>query len=169
MKFRLSIENKCRLDIDWKFKWWWNEEGQQLSIEMKKKKATIDSKWKCRLCLSDCLTTSICLFIWLSIEMKKCRLSIIGNTEKASHTHGRASLWSKGLLKMLYSFRALIGILLVGQLFVLPRISKMKISFLSIWLSIEMKIADWRLKRKLMPFLQLSALCPTDEYRSCQQ
>ena len=81
--------------IDWKsadyrLKWWWNGKGQ-LSIEMKI--PTTDWKWNCRSCLHDypILYIITCLSVGL----------LIGN-ERPSRT----SLWSKGLLKMLYSFRA---------------------------------------------------------------
>ena len=71
--------------------------------EMKKSKLSME---KGRLSIQNENVVPVDLTIWLSdclsayrLKWKKCRLSI--GIERSS----RASLWSKGLLKMLYSFR----------------------------------------------------------------
>ena len=113
---------KVSADYSYRLKWWWNEKGQ-LSIEMKI--PTTDWKWNCRSCLCD--YPVFCLSIGL----------LIGN-ERPSRT----SLWSRVCRKCCTLLE--LGILLIGQLFVLPRKLKICSCFLTIWLSLC--LSDYRMK-----------------------
>ena len=131
-----NSDYRLKISADYRLKWWWNAKGQ-LSIEMKI--PTTDWKWNCRSCLCDYPIT--CPSIGF----------LIGN-ERPSRT----SLWSKGLLKMLYSFRAWGSCWLVSFLCCQGHwkyrscLSDHLTICLSIWLSNEN--VDYWLERK-MPFL----------------